>query len=130
MVISLSGRPPGIVRIKDVMFFAALHAATQREPSGEQRGAAGGAEIVRRVIFGEAQAFGCHAVEIWSVDTWIAVAAEVAEAKVIVENDNDVWRFGACRKHGEKQNKQRRQSVGHCAEISASTLNFEQLIWN
>ena len=66
--------------------------AADRQPAGEQRRPARRADLGRRVELREPHALGGHAVEVRRADGRVAVAAEVAVAEVVGEDDDDVGR--------------------------------------
>ena len=71
---------------------APCHVITERVLPGEEGVARGGADGGRRVGIGPAEAFIGEAVDVWSLEVFgvCAVAGEVAIAKVVDEDDDDV----------------------------------------
>jgi hypothetical protein len=72
---------------------AVAHAAANWQTSGQQSGAAGRADRRSDVEIGPSLSFGRHAVQVGGANRWVAVAAEVAIAHVVTEDDNEVGRL-------------------------------------
>ena len=70
------------------------HAAADRIPSGQQRRAAGRADFGRRVEIGEPHPLGRHAIQVRRADAGMPVAAQIAVAQVVGQDENDVRMFG------------------------------------
>ena len=66
------------------------HAAADRVAAGEQGGPAGRADLGGGVEIGEPHPFGGHAVEVGRADARMPVAAQVAPAEIIRQDDDDV----------------------------------------
>jgi hypothetical protein len=76
-------------------FFVSLVAADAGVAGVEachQRAAGRGADGAAGVDLGEAGTFGGHAVDVWRLDFLLAVAAEVAVAEIVGEDEDDVGR--------------------------------------
>lgn len=70
------------------------HAAADGIAAGQEGGPAGGADLRRDVEIGKAKPLGGHAIEMGCPDRRGAVAAEIAVAEVIGEDDDDVGPLG------------------------------------
>src|SRR5262245_58662182 len=66
-----------------------------RIAAGQQRGARGGADGLRYVEVGEADPVLGHLIEMGRANSLVAITAEVAVAKIVGEDDDEVgWRLG------------------------------------
>src|SRR5262245_6739531 len=78
------------IPIEHAPLFAPRHAGAYGQPAGQQRGPTGGANTSGHVEIGETHSFRRHAVEVWGADGGMTVAAKVAVAQVVGEDDDDI----------------------------------------
>ena len=87
------------------------HAGADGVASGHESGAARGADLGGGIELREAQAFGGHTIQIRRLDRRVAVAAEVAVAEVVGQDDDDVRLRGGVGADGERDEQGQQQGL-------------------
>src|SRR4051794_29423321 len=86
------------------------HAAANGKSTGQKRGATRRAITISCVKVGKAQTFRRHAIQVRRANARISVAAQIAVAHVVGENDDDIRRV-SIDPLGKYENKQEKKEA-------------------
>src|SRR5437867_2892933 len=102
------GQAAGGIAKNDAPFFAAGHAAADRQAAREQRRATGSADAGGDVEIREPQTLGGHPVQVRSANGGMSVTTQISVTEIVGQDNDDIgWTSGEtdCRRESEAQKK-------------------------